>query len=369
MTTTAFPFPRLALDNFDRWCIQMRTFLGGQDVWDAVEIGVEELLVGVTNSKQQREIRTRDQKALSILQQGVDDVNFERIASATTAKVAWDLLKRAFKGDVKVKRVRLQALRGDMDRLRQADGESIAQYCSRVRAVVNALRQNGETVEEVRVLEKVLRSLLPTFDHIVVAIEGAKDLDEMTMEDLCGSLQAHEEMLSRRKQESLDQALHVRMKITETSEKSCQADRGASSSHRGKHGRGRGFNGGRSKGGRGSGSGRGRNYENVDSERQAKTHDRSRVKCYNCQRFGHYAKECYASNTVRGNANVSEQTADLASKHGERVTHESSLLLVCANTVISGQNWNAWCLDTGASNHMCETKVCLRSWMNRLKGQ
>lgn len=127
MTTIAFPFPRLAVDNYERWSMQMRTFLGGQDVWDAVEIGVEELLVGITNPKQLREIRTRDQKALSILQQGVDDANFERIAATPTSKVAWELLKRAFQGDVKVKRVRLQALRGEMERLGQAKGESIAQ--------------------------------------------------------------------------------------------------------------------------------------------------------------------------------------------------------------------------------------------------
>ena len=43
-----------------------------------------------------------------------------------------------------------------------------------------------------RIMEKILRSLDPKFEHIIVTIEETKDLETMTVEKLQGSLQAYE---------------------------------------------------------------------------------------------------------------------------------------------------------------------------------
>ena len=54
--------------------------------------------------------------------------------------------------------------------------------------VTNNLKKNGGKLYEVRIMEKVLRSLDPKFEHIVNVIEKTKDLETVTMEQLVGSL-------------------------------------------------------------------------------------------------------------------------------------------------------------------------------------
>lgn len=62
-------------------------------------------------------------------------------------------------------------------------------------------------------IKKVLRSLTPCFDYIVVSIEESKNLTEMKLEELQASLEAHEMRLKQRSSERekvVEQALQAR---------------------------------------------------------------------------------------------------------------------------------------------------------------
>jgi len=54
--------------------------------------------------------------------------------------------------------------------------------------IVNGLKRNNEKVDDIRVVEKVLQSLSSKFEHVVVPIEESKDLENLTIEELLGSL-------------------------------------------------------------------------------------------------------------------------------------------------------------------------------------
>jgi hypothetical protein len=63
---------------------------------------------------------------------------------------------------------------------------------------VNQMRRNGEALTDARITEKILRSLDPKFDFVVVAIEESKEVDKLIMNELMSSLQAHEQKIVKR---------------------------------------------------------------------------------------------------------------------------------------------------------------------------
>jgi gag-polypeptide of LTR copia-type len=140
-----------------------------------------------------------------MLFQAVDESGFEKIAGATTSKETWDILEKVFKGADRVKQVRLQTLHGELESMKMKESKSVSDYITRVQAVVNQLIRNGEALIDARVVKKILRSLTDNFENVVCAIEE-KDLAKLTVDELAGSLEAHEQR-KKKKKEILEQAL------------------------------------------------------------------------------------------------------------------------------------------------------------------
>ncbi|KAH0729575.1 hypothetical protein KY290_000710 [Solanum tuberosum] len=190
----------------------MKAILGSQDVWDIIDKGFTKPVNEETLPSNEKEVLLKtikkDQQALlTLIHHCLDDGMFEKVADATTSKEAWEILQNSLQGFDKVKKINLQTLRDDFEVLKMKESESISDFCSRLMAVVNQLRRYGEEVDDVCVVEKILRFLTPKFDYLVCAIEDSKDLDSMTVEHLEGSLLAHKEKMKKRKEEPLKQLL------------------------------------------------------------------------------------------------------------------------------------------------------------------
>ena len=88
----SFQYPQLNKTNYENWSIRMKAILGSQGVWDVVEKGVEEPQNEETLNQTQRQAlekeRKKDQCALIIIHQGLDDDMYEKIANDTTSKKA-----------------------------------------------------------------------------------------------------------------------------------------------------------------------------------------------------------------------------------------------------------------------------------------
>ena len=75
------------------------------------------------------------------------------------------------------------------------------------------MKSHGEAIEDRRVLEKILISLPPRFDNLVVTLEEHIDMSTFTIDELQASLINHEHRLSRT-QTSLEGAFVAQSSIS-----------------------------------------------------------------------------------------------------------------------------------------------------------
>ncbi|XP_020220457.1 uncharacterized protein LOC109803343 [Cajanus cajan] len=222
LTSIPTNLPILTTKNYDNWKIQIRVILRFQGVWNLVEEGCKLAGAGGTEVQKaaDKEIERKDCKALYILHQSVDAANFEKISKAETSKEAWEILERVHGGATKTKKVRLQTLRRQYELLSMESNETVVDYITRVQTMVNTMKGLGEKMAELQVIEKVLRTLPMKFDHIVVEIEESKNLEDMSLDELQGSLESHElRLIERGEERKNEQALQAQTNINPTFKK------------------------------------------------------------------------------------------------------------------------------------------------------
>nr|GEY59584.1 hypothetical protein [Tanacetum cinerariifolium] len=167
------------------------------------------------------------------------------------------------------------AHRKRLEELRVLDlqmNESIPEYFGKVLTVANQMRSNGESMPDVKIVEKILRTLTEKYMFVVVSIEESKYIDTMTIKELQSTLLVHEHKFKRPERDE-EHALKVNYDDCGNFQ-----------------GRGRG----RSNSGR-RGRGHGRTSFNKDT-----------VECFKCHKLGHFQWEC----PTRKEANYAEADGD-----------------------------------------------------------
>ncbi|KAJ8898697.1 hypothetical protein K2173_004731 [Erythroxylum novogranatense] len=166
--------------HYNHWSMLMENLLRSKDYWQVVNDGIEEPTDGAVF------LKLKDLKAKNYLFQAIDRSILETILCKDYSKDIWDSMKRKYQGSARAKRTM---------------------------SIINKMGTLGEKIEDVKVIEKILRSLTPKFNYVVCAIEESnKDsLNEMPLDELQGSLLVHEQKLKHQDKE--EQALKASTSI------------------------------------------------------------------------------------------------------------------------------------------------------------
>ena len=169
----------------------MRAFLYAIDeiVWDFVENGY----VRPTTAKSEWDksvlaLANANSKAINAIFCGVSTDEFHRISHVKTTKEAWTILETTYEGTKKVKDTNFQMLTTRFEEVKISDDESFDSFYGRLIEIVIAKLNLGDKIEDAKVVRKILRSLPESFLAKVTAIEESKDLDEIKIQELIGSL-------------------------------------------------------------------------------------------------------------------------------------------------------------------------------------
>ncbi|XP_017217013.1 uncharacterized protein LOC108194564 [Daucus carota subsp. sativus] len=266
--TMGLSYPMLTRTNYTVWSMKMKVFMQAHGVWESIEpsdlkAAVEERL---------------DKIALAMIYQSIPEEMLLSLAENKKAKDASVALKTICQGADRAKAAKVQTLKAEFESLNMKDADQLDDFCMKINGIVTNIRALSEDIKESYVVKKLLRAVPSKFLQIASTIKQFGNLEKMTVEEVMGSLKAHEERMKGNNENNGGQLLlteegwlkredEERKLLLTKGEWQKRMNRGGSE----------GTSNIRSRGGR----------------------DKSKIKCYNCNIHGHYAAECRKSKRTR----------------------------------------------------------------------
>ena len=139
-------------------------------------------------------------KAIYILVCSMDRIEYNIIFQCKTTEV-WRILEITYEGTNQVKDSKVRILANDYQMFKMKPNETIVEMFTRFTYVVNGLDNLGNRVSEEDEVSKIIRCLPPKWNSRTEAIEEAKNLKELPLEELIGSLMTYEMKIVRQEKE------------------------------------------------------------------------------------------------------------------------------------------------------------------------
>ncbi|XP_045809814.1 uncharacterized protein LOC123904167 [Trifolium pratense] len=349
-------------DDYYYWKDKMELFLRSQDthMWTVIEVGdYTPLVKDSTTPKTKDEMTTQEAdrvllntKAQLFIKSALCREEYDRIMECKTAKEMWTTLQTHHEGTSRVKETRIDIGVRKFELFEMKEDESIDQMYGRFTIIINELNSLGKKFSIHERVRKVLRCLPKSWRHIVTAITESKDLTEVKLEDLIGSLKAHESILQedkpmKNKMIALDSQTKERSKNKEAVEednKFLQEDDEEELAFLSRRIQKLMMR-------------RNQIKKNFSPRRNGSKPevDISKIQCYGCNQFGHYKNECPKQKNSPYKSMMA--TWDELDEVQEAEEEQEANVCLMTNANIEEECHLAmkkkpWYLDSGCSRHM-----------------
>lgn len=136
----------------------------------------------------------KNARAMKLLIFGLGPEEYQRVSTCDSAKEIWDSLSIAHEGTTQVKQSRIELLMRQYELFSMDNNESIQSMFTRFTLISNELNSLGRKLSNEDLVRKILRILPQSWENKVIAIQEAKDLTKLSLDELLGNLQTHELM-------------------------------------------------------------------------------------------------------------------------------------------------------------------------------
>ncbi|KAI8124587.1 Retrovirus-related Pol polyprotein from transposon TNT 1-94 [Lucilia cuprina] len=287
MSSSTFQIDKLDNSNYDTWCVQMKCILVQSDLWSIANGTV----VKPADKVQSELWQQKNEKALATIILSVKTNQLNYIKNCKSALEAWKKLGDVYRPSGPIRKVTLYK---KLLNLRMSETTSMSEYLNSFTEISERLAEVGIEIAEELLVIILLSSLPKDFENFIIAIETRDSLPSL---DLL-KIKLIEEGDRRIQHGDGDEAVVVSQQAFVARSKQHMKNKNNNNSNNNSNGR--------------------------------------KVKCYNCGKRGHLAKNC------RGTKQNGDDT---------REQHRSFAMLAAGNSNTFDKS--SWCVDSGATSHMC----------------
>ncbi|GJT63113.1 putative ribonuclease H-like domain-containing protein [Tanacetum coccineum] len=202
-SVTALRIPMIKKGEYDLWSMKMRQYIAITDhiLWDIITNGDQATTdpasssVSAPKTSLAANARRNNEKALNILLSAIPDRHLLSFHDAVDAKSLWSAIKARFGGNEASKKMQKNLLKQQFETFTIGSREELDSAYERFQNILSMLELYDAKVSHEDANLKFLRSLPSVWHVVATMIRGQPGLDELEFDDLYNNLKVYEHEL------------------------------------------------------------------------------------------------------------------------------------------------------------------------------